>query len=82
MVPPYLATVAGLILVGFWLERFDLVMPAIWSGPGVPLGWIEILVTLGFLGLFGLSYSLYASTFPLIPLREGLIVGSPRTGPY
>lgn len=82
MVPPYLASVAGLILVGFWLERFDLVVPSLWQGSSLPLGWIELLVTLGFLGLFGLCYGLYVSTFPLTPLRESLMVGSPRTGPY
>ncbi len=82
MVPPYLGAVAGLILVGFWLERFDLVVPSIWEGGGVPLGWIELLVTLGFLGVFGLCYALYASTFPLIPLRNSIIVGKSRKGPY
>ena len=82
MVPPYLASVAGLILVGFWLERFDVVVPSIWNEGGVPLGWIELLVTLGFLGLFGFCYALYASTFPMVPLRDSIIVGSPRAGPY
>jgi len=82
MVPGYLGTVAGIILVGFWLERFSMVVPSIWHEGGVPLGWIELLVTLGFLGAFGFSYGLYASTFPLVPLRDSLIVGSPRKGPY
>lgn len=82
MVPPYLAVVAGLILLGLWLERFNMVAPSIWQGTGVPLGWIELLVTAGFVGLFGFSYALYASTFPLLPLRDVLIVGAPRKGPY
>jgi hypothetical protein len=82
MVPTYLASVAGLILVGFWLERFSMVVPSIWSEGGVALGWIELLVTLGYLGVFGLCYAVYASTFPLLPLRESLIVGTPRKGPY
>ena len=81
-VPPYLASVAGLILVGFWLERFAMVVPSIWHEGNVPLGLIELLITLGFLGLFGLSYAAYASTFPLVPLRDSLIVGKARTGPY
>ncbi len=82
MIPPYLASVAGLILLGLWLERFNMVVPSLWEGGGVPLSWIELLVTLGFLGLFGFCYALYASTFPLMPLRDNLIVGSPRKGPY
>ena len=82
MVPSYLASVAGIILLGFWVERFTAVVPAIWTEGGVPLGWIELLVTIGYLGMFGICYALYASTFPLVPLRDSLIVGSPRTGPY
>jgi hypothetical protein len=82
MVPPYLASVAGLILIGIWLERYNSVVPSIWGGAGVPLGWIELLVTLGFLALFGLCYALYASTFPMVPLNDSLIVGTPRKGPY
>ena len=83
MIPGYLASVAGVILLGFWLERFDMVVPSIWKSGGVPLGWIELLVTLGFLGLFGLCYALYASTFPMVPLdEESLLIGQPRKGPY
>lgn len=82
MLPPYLAAVAGLILLGMWIERFTAVVPSIWTAGGVPLGVIEALVTLGFLGLFGFCYALYASTFPLLPLRDSIIVGSPRKGPY
>lgn len=82
MMPSYLASVAGLIMVGFWLERFNMVVPSIWHEGGVPLGWIELLVTLGFVALFTGCYALYASTFPLVPLRESLIIGRPRKGPY
>ncbi len=81
MVPGYLAGVAVLILAGLWVERFDEVIPSIWT-EGVPLGWIELLVTLGFLGAFGLCYALYASTVPMMPLRESIAVGAPRKGPY
>jgi hypothetical protein len=81
MVPTYLASVAGLILLGIWLERYTAVVPSIWTD-GVPLGWVELLVTLGFAGLFGFCYSLYASTFPMMPLHDSIIVGTPRKGPY
>ena len=82
MAPAYLASVAGLILLGFWLERFIGVVPSIWSAGGLPLGWIELLVTLGFLGLFGVSYAAYVSTVPMRPLHDSLIVGKARKGPY
>lgn len=77
----WLAFVAGLILVGFWLERYNLVVPSVWEGTEFPLGWPEALISVGFLGLFGLSYALFASTFPKLPVRETLAVGTPRRGP-
>jgi hypothetical protein len=82
LMPAYLGGVAGLILVGVWLERFNEVAASLWTGDGVPLGLIELAVTLGFLGLFGLCYAAYASTFPMVPLHDSIIVGQPRKGPY
>jgi hypothetical protein len=46
-----------------------------------PLGFPEVGISVGFLGLFGLTYSLFASTFPLLPLRESLMEGEASTGP-
>ncbi len=77
----HLAFVGSIILVGFWLERYNAVAPSTWHGEGVPLGWIEAVITLGFLGLFGLSYSLYASLAPKIPVREALVSGVRSRGP-
>ncbi len=82
MAPGYLASVGGLVLAGLWLERFNAVVPALWKGPHIPFGWIELAITLGFVGTFGLCYALYATTFPIVPLHDSLIVGKPRKGPY
>jgi len=82
MAPVYLASVSGLILLGLWLERFIAVVPSIWNAGGLPLGWIELLVALGFLGMFGISYAAYVSTVPMRPLHDSLIVGKARKGPY
>ncbi|MGD8867184.1 MAG: hypothetical protein PVI01_06130 [Gemmatimonadales bacterium] len=82
MAPAYLASVAGLILLGLWLDRFIGVVPSIWDAGGLPLGWVELLVTAGFIGLFGMSYAAYVSTVPMRPLHESLIVGKARKGPY
>jgi len=38
-------------LVGIWLERYVLVVPSL-SQHEIPFGWIEILVTVGFVGGF------------------------------
>ncbi len=80
MRPRWLAFVALLILLGFWIERYNLVFPSIWVG-SPPLGFPEVGIFVGFLGLFGLTYSLFASTFPLLPLRESLMEGEAGKGP-
>ena len=51
--PVILGTVALLGMIGIWSEIYVLVVPSL-SPRTVPLGWIEILVTAGFLGAFWL----------------------------
>ncbi len=79
MKPAWLAFVSMFTLAGFWLQRHLLVEPSTLEA-GFRLGWPEISVSLGFLGLFGLCYSLFASTFPKVPIRD-LLVGEASTGP-
>jgi len=52
--PGILGTVAVLGLIGMWVERYVLVVPSL-SPRHVPFGWIEVLITLGFIGAFGLT---------------------------
>jgi hypothetical protein len=52
--PAILGTVAVVGLIGMWIERYVLVVPSL-SPHHIPFGWIEILITLGFMGLFGLA---------------------------
>jgi hypothetical protein len=66
-IPPILAFVAALILIGHWLERFLITVPSIWEGGGLPLGLPEVGISLGFLGLFGASYLWFVSSFPMLP---------------
>jgi hypothetical protein len=51
--PAILGTVALLGMVGIWSEIYVLVVPSL-SPRTIPLGWVEILVTAGFLGAFWL----------------------------
>jgi hypothetical protein len=51
--PAILGTVCGLGLLGMWIERYVLVTPSLSPG-AIPFGWIEALVTVGFLGGFAL----------------------------
>lgn len=80
MRPRFLAFVALISLAGFWIERYNLVFPSVWEG-SPPLGYPEAAIFVGFVGLFGLAYSLFASTFPLLPLQESLMEGEPGRGP-
>jgi hypothetical protein len=56
-------------LAALWLERYLLVMPSVTVFPGPVIGQPELGATLLFLGLFLLTYSLFARTFPMISPR-------------
>jgi hypothetical protein len=49
--PAILGTVASLMLVGIWLERYVLVVPSL-SHDAIPFGATQFLISLGFLGAF------------------------------
>ncbi|MGO9455013.1 MAG: hypothetical protein ACLQDV_28795 [Candidatus Binataceae bacterium] len=49
--PAILGTIALGGIVGVWLERYLLVVPSL-SQHVLPLGWVELLITLGFVGAF------------------------------
>jgi hypothetical protein len=55
------------ISAGLWLERYVLIVPSLWSQADAPFGWIEVGITLGFLGAAGLSYLFFLENFPLVP---------------
>ncbi|MFQ5960820.1 MAG: hypothetical protein ACE5MG_05450, partial [Candidatus Methylomirabilales bacterium] len=65
--PSIMLAVGTLIAAGLWLERYVLVVPSLWYGKGVPFGWLEIGVTVGFLGAAGLSYLFFLHHFPIVP---------------
>ena len=65
-----LGTVALAALVGMWVERFVLVSPSLWRGDGVPLGIPEVLITGGMLSLFGICYTTFLQTFPVLAVSD------------
>jgi Ni/Fe-hydrogenase subunit HybB-like protein len=62
--PRILLPIALVILIGMWIERYILVVPSLWHQAGLPFGWIELLITGGFLAAVALSYSAFLSIFP------------------
>jgi hypothetical protein len=69
--PAILGAITTGSVFGFWLERYLLVTPSLVPPAKVlegaamtPLGWVEVSVGLGFLGLFFLCFLAYARVFP------------------
>lgn len=73
--PRALGALGGIVLVGMWLERMLLVAPSVWSGPSLPLGWVEAGVTLGFVGLVGLPVRWFLSWAPWLPVGDPMFQG-------
>jgi hypothetical protein len=68
--PPILAGFACLVLLGHWLERFLIATPNFWERErwgGIGIGIPEVLMGLGFLGLFVACYRLFLQRFPVLP---------------
>ena len=65
-----LTTVALLVLVGMWLERFVLVTPSLWHEDSIPLGLMEILITAGVFSLFAWCYTTFLRAFPVLPVSD------------
>jgi Ni/Fe-hydrogenase subunit HybB-like protein len=68
--PAILGTFAVISLVGLWLDRWVFVVPSIVEGAArAPLGWPELLVTIGFAGVWGLAHLWFAQRYPIISPR-------------
>lgn len=72
-----LLTVGGGILLGQWIDLYWLVLPA-FSPQTVVLGWTEIGITLGFVGLFGWWILRFLSRHPVAAANDPLFESSVR----
>ncbi|MGH7466778.1 MAG: hypothetical protein ACRENP_02220 [Longimicrobiales bacterium] len=86
--PKTLAFFASIVLFGLWIERYTLVYPSYAEYrelSGVPFGWQEIGIALGFLGIVLACVSWFASRFPLYqmwqPMSEVELLGVPAPEP-
>ena len=71
--PRAMMVLAGVILAGMWLERFLLIVPSTWKMKNFPLGFMEVLITAGFIGLFGLTLvGVFRKISPL-PLSDSMV---------
>ena len=72
--PVAMIVLSGVILAGIWLEHFLLVAPPMNPhAASLPLNPSDILMTLGFLGLFMLVIRYFLAVFPeLLPRERGV----------
>lgn len=68
--PSTLLGASLVIILGIWLERFLLVTPSLWHEEGLPLGVIEILVSLGFIAAVVLAVLWFLARFPAVSLAD------------
>jgi hypothetical protein len=64
---------AGIVLTAMWGLRYFEIVPAVSGNAGIPLGAIEILVTLGFLGLLGLTFVAFMYRVPPVAVRDPIL---------
>jgi hypothetical protein len=70
MNPVLMTIVAVWILVAIWLEKFLLVAPALEKSKSLPLGIFEILITLGWLGLFAFCVLSFLHKYPVLAVSD------------
>jgi len=67
--PAILGPVAGIVVLGFWLERNVLIWPSLIPENGFAwLGGIQLGIAAGFFGAFTLVYLIFSRIFPTLPL--------------
>lgn len=70
--PMIMAVICGIIIIGIWFEHLLLLGPALSHGStSISLGFADLLITLGFLGLMVLAIRYFLQTFPELSGVEG-----------
>lgn len=68
---PFVLLPMGLAIAGgLWVERYVLVVPALWKGPAAPMGFPELLISAGFASAAVLSYLAFIRFFPILPWSD------------
>ncbi|MCH8013439.1 MAG: hypothetical protein IH823_01400 [Candidatus Dadabacteria bacterium] len=78
IVKPIVVFIAGVSLIGFWLDKFVLVVPSLSNT--INIGITQILITLGFLGAFVMMFLLFIRAFPSIPVGDRFFGGKVKSG--
>jgi len=73
MVKSIVVFIASVSLTGFLLEKYVLVTPSFTNT--IDIGLTQILITLGFLGAFIMTFLMFIRTFPSIPVGDPFFRG-------
>ena len=63
-------SVACMLFIGIWLERFLVMIPSVWMGDELPLGVGEVLMPLGFGGTMVLIVTWVQARIPSAPVTD------------
>lgn len=61
------------VLCAMWMERFLLIGPSLTGSRSILFGPVEVLVSLGFLGLLGMVFLLFIGRVPPVVLRDPIL---------
>jgi hypothetical protein len=59
-----------IVATGVWLERYLVAVPSVWMEQSIPLGPVEIGISLGFVGLFLYVFARFISQVPPVPVTD------------
>jgi hypothetical protein len=68
--PLLLAAISIWILIATWLEKFLLVTPSLVKVEALPLGIFEVLITVGWLGLFAFCVISFLQRYPVLAFSD------------
>ncbi len=71
--PIRLTIVSVWVLIGIWLEKFLLVTPSLVKAKSLPLGIFEVLITLGWLGLFAFCVCTFLQRYPVLVISDPML---------
>jgi len=70
MKPVFMTVISIWILIGIWLEKFLLVTPSMVKSKSLPLGIFEVLITIGWLGLFAFCVCTFLQRYPVLAVSD------------
>src|SRR5579871_1517473 len=72
--PKVLLFVTSVLFVGHWLDLYMQIMPSYWSSP--KFGPVELLVPLGYAGLFYFMFVNSLAQAPLVPVNDPILAAN------